>query len=94
MIDENIAKEIVEGKNIVKAIPNETEPDNPLLYFDTDLLDKKIKEYKKVVDDGTYKIQDTLMNMMLVSRKLMEEKEDKYKQFGEYIQKRLYGGNN
>ena len=94
MIDENIAKEIVEGKNIVKTIPNETEPDNPLLYFDTDLLDKKIKEYKKVVDDGTYKIQDTLMNMMLVSRKLMEEKEDKYKQFGEYIQKRLYGGNN
>lgn len=94
MIDENIAKDIVEGKNIVKIIPNETEPDNPLLYFDTDLLDEKIKEYKKVVDDGTYKIQDTLMNMMLVSRKLMEEKEDKYKQFGEYIQKQLHGGNN
>lgn len=94
MIDENIAKDIVEGKNIVKTIPNEKEPNNPLFYFDADLLEEKIKEYKKVVDDGTYKIQDTLMNMMLVSRKLMEEKEDKYKQFGEYIQKRLYGGNN
>lgn len=94
MIDESVAKEIVEGKNIVKTIPNETEPDNPLFYFDTDLLEEKIKEYKKVVDDGTYKIQDTVMNMALVSRKLMEEKEDKYKQFGEYIQKQLYGGNN
>lgn len=94
MIDENIAKDIVESKNIVKTIPNEKEPNNPLFYFDTDLLEEKIKEYKKVVDDGTYKIQDTIMNMALVSRKLMEEKEDKYKQFGEYIQKQLYGGNN
>ena len=94
MIDESVAKEIVEGKNIVKTIPNETEPDNPLFYFDTDLLEEKIKEYKKVVDNGTYKIQDTFMNMALVSRKLMKEKEDKYKQFGEYIQKQLYGGNN
>lgn len=94
MIDENIAKDIVDSKNIVKTIPNEKEPNNPLFYFDTDLLEEKIKEYKKVVDNGTYKVQDTFMNMALVSRKLMEEKEDKYKQFGEYIQKQLYGGNN
>lgn len=49
MIDESVAKEIVEGKNIVKTIPNEKEPNNPLFYFDTDLLEEKIKKWLEII---------------------------------------------
>lgn len=76
--------------NIVK-LKEEREDGNNLYEFDNELYDKKVEEYKKKIDNNDYKFKDTILNLGLVARRLMDDKEEKYRIAGQFIYNSMYG---
>lgn len=82
--------EDIEKINILKL--KEERPDgNHLFEFDNELYDKKVKEYKNKIDNGDFKFNDTILNIGLVAKRLMDDKEEKYRIAGKIIYDQLYG---
>lgn len=77
-------------ENIVK-LREEKADGNNLYEFDNELYDKKLEEYKKKIDNNDYKFEDTILNLGLVARRLMDDKEEKYRIAGEIIYNSMYG---
>ena len=77
-------------QNILKLV-EEREDKNNLYEFDDELYDKKVQEYKNKIDNGDFEFEDTILNLGLVARRLMNDKEEKYRTVGEYIYNQMYG---
>lgn len=80
----------IEEMNIVK-LKEEREDGNNLFEFDNELYDKKVEEYKRKIDNNDYKFEDTILNLGLVARRLMDDKEEKYRIVGKFIYNQMYG---
>ena len=77
-------------QNILKLV-EEREDKNNLYEFDDELYDKKVQEYKNKIDNGDFEFEDTILNLGLVARRLMNDKEEKYRIAGEVIYNQMYG---
>ena len=75
----------------ILTLKRERKDGNHLWEIDYELFNKKIEEYKRKIDNNDYNFKDTILNLGLISKKLMEEKEEKYRIAGEIIYNKLYG---
>ena len=83
-----------EGKNVeednILKLKKEMLCNDNLYEIDYELLNKKVEEYKKKVDNNDFKFKDTILNLGLIAHELMKEKEEKYKVAGKIIYDTLY----
>lgn len=80
----------MKNENILK-LKEERKDGNHLWEIDHELFNKKMEEYKRKIDNNDYNFKDTILNLGLISKRLMEEKEEKYRIAGEIIYNKLYG---